>query len=318
MSDIIQWGILGTAKIARTSVGPGINLAKNAEIAAIAGRKEDKLKEFGSLLGAKRLHKSYEDLLDDPEIQAVYIPLPNGLHQEWILKAIAKGKHVLCEKPLCLNEAQAKEVFEAADKKGVLLAEAFAYIHNPLIQRAKEIVKSGKLGSLRSIDGHFYFLLDEPDNIRWDKDLGGGAAYDIGCYPLSLIRFLADEEPEEVLSHNLMTPKGVDIHSSGVLLFPSGVTSVYHCGFDTGFSMGCRVFGTQGWMEIPMSFNQKGNLYLEIHKDGKVIREEVFSQDNYQLEVEDFSRAILGGGRPMVSPEHTLGNARVIDRILKG
>ncbi len=311
----VNWGIIGTANIALGSVGPGINLAENAKLTAIAGRNPEKTEKHALALNPEVTYNSYDDLLAAKDIQAVYIPLPNGLHKEWILKALRAGKHVLCEKPMCLTLKDTREVFEEAEKQGLYLAEAFAYMQNPMIGKARELLNSGAIGKLKSIDSHFYFRMDDDDNIRWVKELGGGAANDLGCYPISLIRYLIDEEPVAMESQSLLTTGGVDMRTSGFLNFPGDIHAVYHVGFDTEFSFGCTAFGTEGQLVIDEPFNQKGILTIKIQRPDGVEIVEVNSPDNYQLEVEDLSRCILEGGTLLTTRKHSEGNARILEDI---
>ncbi|OYP00487.1 oxidoreductase, partial [Lachnotalea glycerini] len=178
----VNWGGIGCAGFAWSSVVPGILNADNARLYAISSRGESKLEEFRKAFQPIKSYSSYEQLLEDPEIDAVYIPLPNGLHCEWTIKAAEKKKHILCEKPMGVNAKEVKAMKEAADKNGVLLMEAFAYRHSPLIQEVKCLVEEGSIGKPKFIESHFGYYYMNPENVRMNKNLSGGATYDVGCY----------------------------------------------------------------------------------------------------------------------------------------
>ena len=199
MSDKkLNWGILSCARIAASAVIPGILAANNAELYAIASRTQPKLDDFAARFKPQKTFLGYQELLDDPAVDAVYIPLPNGLHREWVLKAAKAGKHVLCEKPLGLNEAETREMHQACQDAGVLLMEAYAYLHSPLTSQVKKLVDDGAIGSLRYIESGFSFPLQDRGDVRFDKALGGGATYDLGCYNLSQIHDILRQDPRKI------------------------------------------------------------------------------------------------------------------------
>lgn len=185
---IVNWGIISCARIADKAVIPGILGAKNARLYAVSSKSEHRLADFVQKYSPAKAYTSYEELLDDPDVDAVYIPLPNGLHCEWVLKAAEKKKHVLCEKPLGVTTEEVARMKAACDKNGVLLMEAFAYLHSPLTRKVKELVDTGEIGKVRFIQSQFTYFLDDHSDVRVNKSLFGGATYDIGCYNISLIR----------------------------------------------------------------------------------------------------------------------------------
>jgi len=318
MESKIRWGVLGCARIADRAVIPGILAASNAELYALASTNPEKLLDFAHRHKPVKTYSSYEALLDDPMVDAVYIPMPNGLHYAWTLKALAKKKPVLCEKPLGINEDQVKEMFLMAKEHGVPLMEAFAYRHSPLTTTVKSLVASGEIGDLVFIDSHFSFFLDNGANVRLKSDLDGGATYDVGCYNLNIIRHLAGSEPSSIIATGeIGAESGVDEVSVAILTFPGGLRassmSSFHCPQRSEYT----VVGSQGIIRVPIGFNSKGSLEIFLEKDGKNRGIKIETPDNYMLEVEQFGRCLLSGEKPLISEEESLGNARTIDTILQ-
>ncbi len=315
----INWGVLGCAGIAEGRVIPGLLKAGNAVLYAIASRGNgEKLTNFQQKFQPEVVYESYEALLDDPKVDAVYIPLPNGLHFEWVLKAAEKKKHILCEKPLGATQKEAKQMQEACDKNGVLLMEAFAYRQSPLTFRAKSIVDSGILGKLQLIESHYGYNLQNEANVRLSKELAGGATYDIGCYNLNLIRYLAGSEPTKISATGKVSEKfGVDRESTIVMEFENGLKAVSHCSFNVFPYCGYMVVGDKGILTVPFEFNSKGTTKIQVKTAEKSEEFVVECPDNYMLEIEQFGRAILGEGAPLITYEDTLGNAAVIDETLR-
>ena len=226
MASALRWGILSTANIATGKVVPGIQRADRCEIVAIASRDIDTARRVAGRLGIPRAHGSYEALLADPDVDAVYIPLPNHLHAEWTIAAARAGKHVLCEKPLAMTTADAERMIEAARAAGVHLMEAFMYRHHPSWVAVRELVASGRIGPLRAVQTWFSFYNDDPANIRNILEYGGGALFDIGCYAINLSRMLFEGEPTRVSGAIQRDPTcGVDILTSAILEFDEGIAS---------------------------------------------------------------------------------------------
>ncbi|RZV46133.1 MAG: Gfo/Idh/MocA family oxidoreductase, partial [Sphingomonadaceae bacterium] len=229
MSDPIRWGILGAAKFAREYMGPAIHEAEGAVLSALATSSPDKAAAFQAFAPGLRIHDSYQALLDAPEIDAVYIPLPNAMHVDWTLKALAAGKHVLCEKPMTMAEAEFDSLIAARDASGKLAAEAYMIVHHPQWQRARELVQSGAIGTLRHVDGAFSFFNTDMSNIRNQAETGGGALGDIGVYPFGATRFVTGAEPVSVKAR-IDFENGVDTFSLVTAQFPdftfSGMVSI--------------------------------------------------------------------------------------------
>lgn len=316
--SVVNWGVLGCAGIAEKSVIPGILAANNAKLLAISSRNAGaKLEDFRNRFSPERAYPSYEELLDNPDIDAVYIPLPNSLHYEWTLKAVQKGKHVLCEKPLGISAEEVSAMKKAADENGVFLMEAFAYRHSPLTRKVKELVESGAIGKVRFMESHFCFILDNREDVRLIRSLGGGATYDIGCYNLNIIRHIIGSEPTCVIAAGEIDKEtGVDMSSCVMLEFGADVKAVSYCSFTCSPRSEYTVLGDTGYIHVPAVFNAEGETRIEIvRKSG---REEITVDcpHNYMLEVEQFGRCILNGEEPLVTYEDSLHNAKIIDTIL--
>lgn len=314
---IAEWGVLGCAGIADSAVIPGILSAENARLYAIAGRDPEKLAKFRDKHKPVKTYDSYEALLEDPAVDAVYIPLPNGLHCEWTIKAAEHKKHVLCEKPLGVSADEVVRMHEACRKNGVLLMEAFAYRHSPLVTRLKSMIGEGLIGKLKFIETHFSFPLYNESNIRFVGGLGGGATFDVGCYNLSITRHLAGSEPISVYAEgDIGKSTGVDETSCILMRFEGGLTAVSYCSFKCANKCGYYIVGEEGVIDAPVNFNQKGLVSIFLRSGGTTKEITLDCPDNYMLEVEQLGRCILGGERPLVSFEESYGNAAVIDKAL--
>ncbi len=312
----VRWGVLSTAKIGLTQVIPAIERAENAELAAIASRS-DKVHAIAEEHGMSTAYESYEALLADSEIDAVYIPLPNHLHKEWTMKAAAAGKHVLCEKPAALTVAEAEEMVGFCRSRNVKFAEAFMYQLHPQHSRVKEIMASGEIGDIRLIQSsHSFYMADRDTNIRMDKMMGGGSLYDLGCYSIQLSRHLTDAEPVEVQAFAEMDKTdGVDLTAHGWLRFESGIRALFDCSFDMVPRNEYEVIGTQGSIRVPHAFRPDivGGVGTIIVKAGDVQRTEEVDGDSYRHEVENFSSAVLEDREPWISGDSTIRNMRVLD-----
>ncbi len=314
----VKWGIISCAGIAESSVIPGILGAQNAELYAISSRGPDKLEKFKNKFNPVKAYESYEELLDDPLVDAVYIPLPNGLHYEWTLKAAAKKKHVLCEKPMGISEEQVKKMKEECDKNGVLLMEAFAYRHSPLTVKVKELVDNGVIGKVKFIESHFSFMLKDSEDVRLLSSLAGGATYDIGCYNINVIRYIIGVEPVSLYATGKVGEKsGVDESSCIVMDFDGDVKAVSYCSFNCTLRSEYTIVGEKGIISVPVIFNTKGDTKIVVKKDEGIEEITVNCPDNYMLEVEQIGRCILQGEKPYITFEDSLNNARVIDEALR-
>ena len=324
MRNKVRWGVLGVAQIAVHKVIPGMQQGEWCEIAAIASRDRHKAEAAAHQLGIAKAYGSYEELLRDPEIEAVYNPLPNQLHVPWTLKAMEAGKHVLCEKPLSLNAREASALLEARDRAGVKVGEAFMVRTHPQWLRTREIIAAGEIGTLRSIAGFFSYFNRNPANIRNVYEWGGGGLMDIGCYPITTSRFVFGEEPRRVMGLIERDPElKIDRLSSAILDFPSG-QSIFTCSTQLVPYQRMQFYGTTGRIEIEIPFNAPNvrpcRILIDNGKDlfgGGVRTEEFAPCDQYGIQGDVFSRAIREGGEVPVPLEDAIKNMSVIDAIFR-
>jgi predicted dehydrogenase len=323
MKEKVKWGVLGVAKIAIEKVIPGMNRSDSTEVTAIASRELNRAQDAANALGLPRAFGSYEELLDDPEIEAVYNPLPNHLHVPWTLKAAEVGKHVLCEKPLALSAHEAKSLIEVRDRTGVIIEEAFMVRTHPQWLAVRDLIGEGRIGDLRAIQGFFSYYNTDPDNIRNIPEMGGGGLMDIGCYPITTSRFVVREEPLRVIGLMEYDPEmEIDRLTSGILEF-SSVQSSFVCSTQLVPHQTMGFFGTKGRIEIEIPFNAPPDRPCRIWiDDGDLfgrnrIMEEFPLCDQYTVQGDLFSRAVRGDGEPPVSLEDSVKNMAVIDAIVR-
>ena len=317
--DKVRWGVLGTADIARGATIPGMQQADNCELWAVAGRSLEKAQAFRDQFHFRKAYGSYEELLADPDVEAVYIPLPNDLHCEWSVRALQAGKHVLCEKPLAVSEEQVKWMFDAAEKNGVYLMEAFAYLHSPFVQAVKAELDTGVIGDIRYMESAFITGRRPDTDIRLRKETCGGAMYDLGCYAVSMAMWMIGKEPDTIRASAQFSPKGIDLFTSALLLYDDESVAALDCGMllPHGRLDRFRIFGTKGTIVSPVEFNQGGDIPYTVTRDGVSETKTVSVRNNYTLEVEQLSRCVRGLENPHVSREFSLLVARVTDRILE-
>ncbi|ELZ61858.1 MULTISPECIES: D-xylose 1-dehydrogenase [unclassified Haloferax] len=312
----MKFGILGTAGIGVKSVIPAVQASEH-EAAAIASRDEARASAVADELGIPTAYGSYEALLADNSLDAVYIPLPNGLHADWVRAAADRGLHVLCEKPLTASADETAAVFDYCEDAGVTLMEAFMYRFHPLTERAAELVAS-ELGAVVSVTSNFSFRLpDGADDIRIDPDLAGGSVMDVGCYAVSAARLFLGT-PDRVYATTTDTRDcGVDTRMSGVLEYDSGATARVESSFDTPETQYYRVQTTDGWLEANPAFNVDPTAAAELTyaTDGRVVTETFDPTDSYRREVEAFARAVETGETPRVDREESVSVMRTIDAI---
>jgi len=317
MTKQLRWGVISTANIGRVAVNPAIQESRNGELVAVASRGEEPAAEFAKAAGIERHHGGYQDLLDDEGIDAVYIPLPNGLHREWTVRAADAGKHVLCEKPLAVTEAQCREMEAAAEANGVKLMEAFMYRFHPQTERVLDLIKQGAIGDLRSIHSAFTFLLTRPSNIRWSAELGGGALMDVGCYCVNLSRTVAGAEPVEVQAWATWGATGVDEQLDGTLRFDNGLVAQFSCSLAMDRYETYEVCGTSGRLHVPAAFlpgTDDASIY-ESHGAETTVHT-VTGVDEYVLMVEHFADCALHDRSPRYSATEAAQNMRVIQALL--
>ena len=316
----IHWGVLGTAGIARGCTIPGMQQAENCIMTAIAGRSLEKAEAFRKEFGFEKAYGSYEAMLADPEIQAVYIPLPNELHCEWAIKAMQAGKHVLCEKPLAPTVAECEKMIACAKENNVLLMEAFAYLHSPIVQAVKQDLE--KIGDILYMESAFLTSDYDLSNIRMRRETFGGCTYDLGCYCTSQILWMVSEEPKTVQACARFTDQKIDNLTTGLLSFPGGAKASFTCGMLLATEQDKRIdrfqiHGAKGCIRSEVQFNQAGELSYILNVNGTEEKKTVSCPQNYRLEVEQLGRCIAEGEDLHVSHEFTLRNARTLERILK-
>lgn len=316
----VKWGILGTANIARWGMIPGMKKADNCELYAIAGRSLEKAEKYKEEFGFKKAFGSYDDLLDDPEVQAVYIPLPNDIHIKWVKEALKKKKHVLCEKPLALNANEVKEMFDTARENGVYLMEAYAYLHSPYIASLKEDVKSGIIGEVDYMESAF-ITQGYKEDFRLHKELGGGAMYDLGCYCTTMFLSLTDSDPVFVKADAEFSDLGVDLNTAAILKFENGIRASFNVGMILGENTNSRfdrlfIHGSKGSIRSEVEYNQEGEVSYKIYTNDGVIERKVTNPHNYSLEIEQMGRCILNEEKPLITEEFSLKNAKIIDTVL--
>ena len=324
MATKVRWGVLGVANIAMMKVIPGMQRGQYTEIAAIASRDPEKARAAAAKLEISKAYGSYEDLLADPDIDAIYNPLPNHLHVPWSIKALEAGKHVLCEKPIGLSSAEARQLIEARDKAGRKAGEAFMASSHPQWSRAREIVRSGAIGELCAVTGFFSYYNRKPENVRNIAAWGGGALMDIGCYPLNLTRMIFGEDPRRVTGVVERDPDFKTDRLTTVLLdFPSGQAS-FTISTQLVPYQRMQILGTRGRIELDIPFNALPDRPMHLLIDdgssllGAGIRvEEVAVCDQYTIQGNLFSRAILDDGPVAVPIEEALQTMRVIEAILR-
>lgn len=316
----VKWGILGTANIARWGMIPGMKKADNCELYAIAGRSLEKANKYKEDYGFEKAYGSYDELLDDPEVQAVYIPLPNDIHIKWVKEALKKKKHVLCEKPLALNANEVKEMFDTARENGVYLMEAYAYLHSPYIASLKEDVKSGIIGEVDYMESAF-ITQGYKEDFRLHKELGGGAMYDLGCYCTTMFLSLTDSDPVFVKADAEFSDLGVDLNTAAILKFENGIRASFNVGMILGENTNSRfdrlfIHGSKGSIRSEVEYNQEGEVSYKIYTNDGVIERKVTNPQNYSLEIEQMGRCILNEEKPLITEEFSLKNAKLIDTVL--
>ena len=324
MGKKIKWGVLGNANIARVCVIPAIQKSSNGQVDALATRSPERARQLATDHHIPRVYGTYDALVADPEIQVIYIPLPNHLHCYWTLRALAAGKHVLCEKPLACNAREAREMAASAKKAGLLLMEAFMYRFHPRSRRIKEMVAGGSLGVPVLVRAAFCYhmeenLLEGGECPRLQSKMGGGALLDVGCYGVSVSRWLMGKEPVGVQGQAFYHASGADVHFVGSLRFPDNGLATLEASFISALQQTYTILGTRRAIELPH------NAFIPWQKEAEFIvrdqeaeageRQVIAGADEYQLMVEHFSDAVSGKVPLAFSPEESVRNMRVLDGL---
>ncbi|WP_161974938.1 Gfo/Idh/MocA family protein [Bacillus timonensis] len=309
----VKWGIIGTAWIAKERLIPAINAAENSELLAIASRSEEKAKDFAKTYSIPRTYTSYEGLLQDPNVDAVYIPLPNHLHKEWTIRAAEAGKHILCEKPAALSVKEIEEMVFSCCQNKVVFMEAFAFRFHPEWRRLRQIVDSGQIGDLRTVQIRFSISVENSDDIRLNPSLGGGVLYDIGSYCINGIRYIMGNEPLEVQAFADFDDNNVDVSVVSSMRFPGGRLAQFACTFQSDYNQSLEISGTEGIIRVNFPFRHP---QIMIQKNGKE-EKKVFQDpvNAYVSQVEHISNCILMGKSPSYSPEESIANLKVIQSV---
>lgn len=321
----VKWGILSTARIAVDQLIPAIKKVESAEVAAIATRSDiNRATAIAKQFQINKVYSSYEDLLNDSEIDVVYIPLPNHLHKEWTIKAAQKGKHILCEKPAALNRAEVEEMKQVCLENNVLFMEAFMYYFHPQHERVKEIIDSGEIGDVSFMEAGFSFYLENKErdkDIRMNSSTGGGTIYDLGCYTIHAIRNILRKEPESVYVHgNIDSAFNVDTDAVAYFTFKNNLRATFNISFNRPMHQEYRVFGTKGIITVPRAFRPDlngGEAIIKVKKDSTK-RIESINGDQYYNEVAHLSQAILEKANNVNHDlKNTLYNIKIIEASLK-
>jgi len=308
----VKWGIVSTADINRKVI-PGAHASPKVDLVGVASRDKARAEEYARRWEIPRAYGTYEELLADPELEAVYISLPNTLHCEWSIRALEAGKHVLCEKPLSRHTPEVEEAFDVADRMGLFLSEAFMYRHNPQTKRLRELVDQGAIGELRLIRSAFSYSLYDEDNIRLRTDVEGGALMDVGCYCVSGSRLLGGE-PETAFGQAWFGPSGTDWVFGATLRFPGDVVALFHCGTALPNRDELEAIGSEGslFLDDPWHCNAP---VIEHRRGDEVERIELEPEDSYRLELENLSDAIRGEGELLLGRGDAVGQARVLEAL---
>jgi len=325
MTDKVAWGVLSTANIGTAKVIPGMQKGTLTRIDAIASRDAARAQSVAAGLGIPKAYGSYEALLADPDIEAIYNPLPNHLHVPWSVRALQAGKHVLCEKPIALNAAEAQLLVAAREASGKLVAEAFMVRHHPQWQRTRELAQSGRIGEVRAIQTFFSYYLVDPANVRNQADIGGGGLFDIGCYAIATARYVFGAEPLRVAALIERDPQlRIDRLTSALMEFPGNRHLTFTCSTQVTPVQRVTVVGTTGRIEVQVPFNQPPDRPAKIVIDdgrdlygGGAVAEEFAPCDQYTLQGDNFSRAILGEATWEYPIEDAILNMRAIDATFR-
>lgn len=318
----LRWGIIGCANIATKAFIPAVRQSEHGVVTAIASRDEAKARAAAETHGIPTAYGSYVELLNDPNVDAVYIPLPNHLHREWTIRAARAGKHVLCEKPASVSERHTVQMVEACEQFGVQFQEAFMYRYHPRYDRVRGIIRSGEIGDVRSVHGVFSFNKSEAaGDVRLVREMGGGGIYDVGCYLISAARYVLGQEPEAATAHAFFSPQHdeVDMMASGLVEFPNSVSLTFQCGMWAEFANTLEVRGSLGSILLPSAFMMRDTLSpnLIVTVRGERREEEMERVNPYVLQADAFARPILFGEPPRFSAWDSVRNMKVIDACLQ-
>jgi D-xylose 1-dehydrogenase (NADP+, D-xylono-1,5-lactone-forming) len=314
MSTPVRWGILSTANINRHVI-PAAHASDKAEPIAVASRNQGRAEAYAQEWDIERAYGTYDALLDDPDVEAVYISLPNSMHVEWSIRCLEAGKHVLCEKPLDRRPTEVERAYDVAERDGLLLMEAFMYRHNPQTHQFAELVSGGAVGELRVIRSTFSFSVYDPEDIRLQPELDGGSLMDVGCYCVSGSRLLAGE-PTTVHGEAFIGPSGTDWVFAGMMRFPGDVIAQFDCGTALPLRDELEAVGTEGSLFLEDPWHCRTPV-IELRRGDEVEGLELDRADSYLLQLENFSDAVRGAGAPWLGREDAVAQARVLDALFR-
>jgi predicted dehydrogenase len=310
VSAAVSWGLLSTARI-NGAVIAAARASEVADVVAVASRDDERARAYAEQFGIPRAHGSYEALLADPGVEAVYVSLPNAMHVEWTIRALEAGKHVLCEKPMDRRPQEVAQAFAVAAREGLVLSEAFMWRHHPQTRRLRELLVEGAIGDVRLVRASFSFALAGDGDVRLDAALHGGSLMDVGCYCVSGARLAAGGEPVSALAERVTGPSGVDVRFAGVLRFDRDLLAVIDCGLDIPARDELEIVGSQGRIVLADPWHCRNPL-VSLERDGKAWFVEVEAADSYRLELEDTAAAIRGERAPLLGREDALGQAHTL------
>jgi len=318
----VRWGIIGCAGIAKSAFIPAVRSSRFGVVEAVASRDPVKAKETAVQFGIARSYGSYDAILEDETVDAVYIPLPNHLHKEWTIKAARAGKHVLCEKPIALNALEANEMAAACEQAGVVFAEAFMYRHHPRYEMLREMLREGEIGEIRAIRGAFtYNSASSMNNPKLVQAWGGGAIYDIGVYPINAARYLLGKEPEAVTVHAFFSPDhdNVDMMASGLVEFPGSVALTFDCGMWAEQRAFMEIVGSLGYIRLPSGYGMRHDpiTHIYVTVNGTTREIEVPYVNHYTIQADRFAESVLTGRPFPFDPSDAVANMRVVDACYK-
>jgi D-xylose 1-dehydrogenase (NADP+, D-xylono-1,5-lactone-forming) len=307
----LRWGLLSTARINDKLLD-----SRGAEFVAVASRDARRAAEYAREKGLARAHGSYEDLLADPDVDAIYNSLPNSLHVPWSIRALEAGKHVLCEKPMSRHPADVERAFDVAEREGLVLAEAFMWRHHPQLARARELIAGGAIGTLLLLRASFSYPTPAASNVRMQRELDGGGLMDVGCYCISGCRALAGAEPERVYGEQVLGGDGVDVGFAATLRFPGDVLAALDCGMSFAERDELEAVGSEGSLFLDDPWHGR-EAVIEHRRDGNVERIDPGAANSYALELADFEAAVAGERPPLLGRDDALGQARTIAALYR-
>lgn len=312
----LKWALMSTARINRSLILP-FRMSKRNSILAVASRNIEKAQSFAKEWSIPRAYGSYDSLLADPEIDVVYIPLPNTMHAEWAIKALEAGKHVLCEKPLAMNVQEVDQMTEASQKAGKILMEAFMFRFHKRTLQVKSMIDDGAIGDVHHVNGAFSITLNRPGNFRWDSKFGGGCLWDVGCYPLNFTRYLLGTEPIKIHGSQIQSPSGIDESFAAQMIFPNDIIAQFDASYRSQFRMHMEIIGKKGSIYLPMAFKPDRRSYIILTQGNDVQHIAVDGNLIYLDEIEHMADRILSDVPAIVSLEDSRANTECITALYR-